>query len=139
MIPGAVADGNGAGVPPAAQVRQRSFGQDSLAADAVHDLHGVVGVIVATGGLGQEGEKIRRLFGAGADVEGFERQAGVAEPRVAVVPVALAADLLWQRRRRGCDDRPCRSVSKSLKDSRAQADIRSPLSTIDVVGFLPRP
>jgi hypothetical protein len=73
LVPGAVADANGAGAPPTGQVRQRSFGQVPLTANAVHDLHGSIDVVVATGSLGQEGEKLPRLFGASADVEGFER------------------------------------------------------------------
>ena len=44
------------------------------------------------------------LVGARADVEGLQRQARVADPGVAVVPVALAADRLRQRGRRRRDD-----------------------------------
>ena len=76
--------------------------------------------------------------GAGADVERLEREARVADPREAVVPVALAADGLGQRRRRRRDDRAGGAVRQALEDARAEAHELAVRAVVDVVLGLPR-
>jgi hypothetical protein len=60
------------------------------------------------GGVGQEREELVRLVRAGRHPQRLHGQAGVTHPGVAVVPVALAADGLRQRRGRCRHDRPGR-------------------------------
>jgi hypothetical protein len=48
------------------------------------------------GRVRQEGEEPSGLVGAGGDPERLEREAGVADPGIAVVPVPLAAHRLGQ-------------------------------------------
>ena len=64
------------------------------------------------GRVGQEVEELVRLVRAGGDPQRLEREAGVAHPGVAVVPVAGAADRLGQRRR-GRRPRSRRSAGRS--------------------------
>ncbi len=92
-----------------------------LAADPVHDLErSLAGT--AAGGARHEGDELLGLVRAGADVERLDREARVADPGVAVVPVALAADGLGQRGR-GCgDDRAGRAVGEALEHARAEPD-----------------
>ena len=56
-----------------------------------------------------------RLVDVAADHQRVQRQAGVAQPAEAVVPVAHAADLLGQRRRRRRDDAAGRRVGHRLE------------------------
>ncbi len=120
LVPGAVADPHRRRVAPAAQVRERALREVVLAADAVHDLQRVVGARTATGGARHERDEVLRLVGARADVERLQREARVADPRVAVVPVALAADGLGERRRRRGDDGARRAVGQPLQHPRAE-------------------
>ncbi len=120
LVPGAVADAHRARVAPAAQVRKLALGQVVLAADPVHDLKRAL-ARPAAGRARHERDELLGLVGAGADVERLERQARVADPGEAVVPVALAADRLGQRRRRRGDDRARRPVGEALEHARAEA------------------
>ena len=119
LVPGAVADAHRARVAPAAQVRQLALGQVVLAADPVHDLQRAL-ARPAAGRARHERDELLRLVGAGADVERLEREARVADPREAVVPVALAADGLGQRGGRRRDDRAGRAVGQPLEHARAE-------------------
>src|SRR6266511_1032515 len=101
LVPGAVADPHRAAVPPAGQVRQGAFGQVVFAADPEHDLQG--------GGL----------VGTGGDPERFHGEARVADPGVAVVPVAFAADALGQRGGGGGDDRATGLERQAVQDAAA--------------------
>src|SRR3954471_8039483 len=89
--------------------------------------------------LVMKGDELLRLVAAASDVERVQRQARVADPRVAVVPVALAADRLRKRRRRRRDDRARRPVGQPLEHARAQADELTMPPLVDVVVGLPRP
>ena len=55
--------------------------------------------------VGQPAHERSGLLGEAEPQQRVERERGVADPRVAVVPVALAAELLRQARRRRRDDR----------------------------------
>ena len=91
----------------------------------------------AAGRAGHERDELLGLVRAGADVERLERQARVADPGEAVVPVALAADRLGQRGRRGRDDRARRPVGQALEHPRADADQLPVRALVDVVLGLP--
>ena len=65
--------------------------------------------------------KFSASSGQVADVERLEREARVPDPREAVVPVALAALVLGQRRRGRGDDRAGRAVGEALQHARAEA------------------
>ena len=65
-----------------------------------------------------------------------QRQGRVAEPAVAVVPVADAADLLGQRGRRRGDDAAGGRVGERLEDEQRLVDL---LVVVAVVPALPRP
>ena len=93
LIPGAVADADRARLAPATQVRQLALREVVLTADAVHDLQRALAGSAA-GRAGHEGDELLGLVRAGADVERLDRQAGVADPGEAVVPVALTAHRL---------------------------------------------
>src|SRR5262249_42428222 len=137
LRPGAVADAHRARVPPAAQVGQLALAEVVLAADAVHDLQRAVVAGAAPGRAGHEGDEVDRLVGAAADVERLQRQAGVADPGVAVVPVALAADGLGQRRRGRGDDGAGGAIRQALEHPRAETDEVAPRPRVDVVLRLP--
>ena len=134
LVPGAVADAHRRRVAPAAQVGEHALGQVVLAADAVHDLQRLA---AAAGRARHERDELLRLVGARADVQRLERQARVADPREAVVPVALAADGLGQRGRRGGDDRAGRPVRQALQHARAVAHQVAVRALVDVVLGLP--
>ena len=55
-----------------------------------------------------------------------QHERGVADPRVAVVPVAFAAGRLGQRGRRRGHDRPGRRVAQGLERERAALDVGTP-------------
>src|SRR5207248_796082 len=73
-----------------------------------------------------------------ADVERLDGQTGVADPRVAVIPVALAADRLRQRGGRGGDDRAGGTIGEALQHPRAEAHELAMGTLVDVVLLLPR-
>ena len=111
LVVGAVADAHrtGAGVP--GEVVARRLGQVASAVDPIHDLEGSVVV-----GL-QIGDELHELVGFPIEVQVVQRLEGegrVAQPRVAVVPVALAA-------------RGFRKGGGERRDGRTGRDIREPL------------
>ena len=71
------------------------------------------------GRVQQPPEERLRLARAPEVQEGLERECRVAHPAEAVVPVALAADLLGQRRGRRRRDRPGGRVEEQLERQRA--------------------
>src|SRR6266705_5410963 len=103
LIPGAVADAYRATVTPSSQVIERAFAQIALATDSEHNLK-----INASPDLGSHcpshpGEEPVCLIRTGSDPEGVQRKAGVTNPGVAIIPVALSPDGLRQRGS-GCGD-----------------------------------
>ena len=105
LVPGAVADADRLAVPPPGEVRELALGEVVLAPDAEHDLEIAAPLrIWAAADGGHEAEERVGLVRAGRHPEGVEGEAGVADPRVAVVPVAGArrrtrAARWWRRRR----------------------------------------
>jgi hypothetical protein len=110
------AHGRGALVPR--EPRQLQLGQASLPGDAVHDPHL----------RGSPGHGAQEPLAPGAGLfdvprahEGQERERRVAQPAIAVVPVAHPAGLLGERGRRGRHDPAGGRVGEGLeRDERAQ-------------------
>ena len=74
--------------------------------------------------------KARGLVGEPQPQQGVEAEGGVADPHVAVVPVALAADLLGQAGGRRRDDRPARLVGQQLEGQRRAVDHLPPAAGV---------
>ena len=109
----------------AVEPRQLELAQAPLAGDAVHDLD--VGRIA--GDCAHEpAPPLSRLVGVVAMEEREQGQRRVAQPAVAVVPVAHGADPLRQRRRRRGDDPAGRVVRERLEDDERPADERRPVA-----------
>ena len=111
LVVGAVADAHRAGAVVAGQVVERALRQVAAPVDAVHDLQPAV-----IDGL-EVGDELQELVGLPVEVqpvERLEREGRVAHPRVAVVPVPLAARRLRQRRREGGHRRAGRHVGQAL-------------------------
>ncbi len=104
------------------------------AVDAVHDLEGAA---LAVGRLaepvGQPGDERLRLLREPEPQERVERERGVAHPRVAVVPVALAADVLRQAGGRGGDDCAGGPVGEQLERERRAVHHLPPAALVDRV------
>ena len=92
---GTVADAHGPGPGVAGQVVAGRLGQVAPAVDPVHDLQAAV---VDRLELGDELDELVGLPVEVEEVQRLQRERRVAHPRVAVVPVALAARGLGQRR-----------------------------------------
>ena len=115
LVEGAVADPHRLRARVAGHVVAGRLGQVAAAVDAVHDLERpVVGRL-------DVGDELHELVGLPVEVEPVqrvERERRVAHPGVAVVPVALAARRLRQRRREGRDRRTGRHVGEALDRER---------------------
>ena len=94
LVPGAVADPHGPAVPPAGEVGS-SRSVRSCSPPTPNMICSVRSRRTASRGRGgHEGEELVGLVRAGRDPQRLHGEAGVADPGVAVVPVALAADRL---------------------------------------------
>ncbi len=123
LLVGVVPDPHRSRAVVAGQVIERRLRQVALAADPVHDLQPA---LLGLRDLGDEEEEVVRLPVEPERVERPEHEGGVADPRVAVVPVARAARRLGQRRRRGCDQRAGRRVREPLQRERAPLQVGAP-------------
>ena len=115
------ADGTGPGVPR--EVVERRLGQVAPPVDPVHDLQRPVVVRL------EVGDELHELVGLPVEVEPverLERERRVAHPRVAVVPVALAAWRLGQRRRQRRHGGAGRHVGQPLDRERRALDRVAP-------------
>ena len=107
----------------AGELVARRLGEVPAPVDAVHDLQRavLVGAEVA--------DELHVLVGLPVEVEPvqrLQRERRVADPRVAVVPVALAARRLRQRRGARGDRRPRRHVGQALDHERRALEQRAP-------------
>ena len=119
---GAVSDPHRLSAPVAAQVVERRLGQLLLAADPVHDLK----LRIARADRLHEGHEVRRLVVEAERVEGPEGEGGVADPGVAVVPVADAAGRLGERGRQRRDHAARRRVHQPLQGEGRALELRAP-------------
>ena len=124
LVEGAVADPHRAGAGVAREVVARGLGQIAAPVDPVHDLQRAVPVAL------EVGDELHELVGLPVEVEEvqrLQREGRVADPRVAVVPVALAPGRLGQRRGQRGDRRPGGHVGQALDGQRRALDRRHPL------------
>ena len=124
LVEGAVADAHRARAGVAGEVVARGLGQVAAPVDPVHDLQPAVLV-----GL-EVGDELHELVGLPVEVEEVQRLQGerrVAHPGVAVVPVALAARRLGQRRGQRGHRRARGHVGQALDRQRRALDRRHPL------------
>ncbi len=84
------------------------------AVDPVNDLQRAVGILLAAA-LVQPAHELGGLFGEADPQQGVEREGGVADPGVAVVPVAHPADILGQATGGRGDDGAGRLVGEELE------------------------
>ena len=98
LVVGAVADPHRAGAVVAGQVVQLLLDQAALATDAIHHLQRMAFTVVRAGHVGDEREEIVGLAVQAQRVQAPQRERRVANPRVAVVPVAFALRGFRQRR-----------------------------------------
>ena len=131
---GGVADADGPRVLVAREVVERPLGQLGAAVDAVHDLERP---LLRLRHVGDEVEEVVGLPVEAERVEAPERERRVADPGVAVVPVALPARRLGQRRRRGGDDRAGRRVGQALERERAALQVGPPRVVGEVAAVEP--
>ena len=75
----------------------------------------------------------RRLFGEADTQQAVHRERGVANPGVAVVPIAHAADRLRQAAGRGCDNRPGRLEREELERQGGALDDFTPAAGVGAV------
>ena len=123
LVVGAVAHPHRPGALVAGQVVERLLHQLGLAVDPVHDLE------LALLGLGHVGDEVEEVVGLPVEaqrVEAPEREGGVADPAVAVVPVALAAGRLGQRGGGRGDHRAGGRVGEALQRERAALQEAAP-------------
>ena len=121
----------GARVAVARPVRVLDLGQLGAPVDAVHDLQRPRRPdLPLARAVGQPAHERRRLLGEAEPQQRVERERGVADPRVAVVPVALAAELLGQRRGRRGHERAGRRVGEQLERQRRAVHHLAPAAAV---------
>ena len=130
-----VADPDGPRALIPAQVVECLLDELVLAADAVHDLQ----LLLARGDVGDEVEEVVGLAREPERVQAPQHESAVADPRVAVVPVALAADRLRERRRRRGQERPRRTVGQPLQRQRAALQVALPRMLGELAAVDPLP
>ncbi len=121
LVERAVADPDRVRARVAGELLEEGLGQISAAVDPVHDLQRAV--LVAF----EVGDELHELVGLPVEVEEvqrLERERRVADPGVAVVPVALPARRLGQRRGQRRDRRAGRHVREPLDRERRALDQR---------------
>ena len=124
LVERAVAGPHGAGAVVATEILEELLGQVATTVDPVHDLQPAVVVAL------EVGDELHELVGLPVEVEvvqRLERERRVADPRVPVVPVALPARGLGQRRGQRGDGRARRHVRQALDRERRALDQRPEL------------
>src|SRR5512133_3230953 len=121
LVPGVVAYPHRTRAFVAAEVIERDLVQPAAPVDAVHDLQ-----VPVLDPVGDEVEEVGRLAVEAEGAEGPEHERRVAQPAVAVVPVALAAGRLGQRGRRRGDHRSGRRIGQGLERERGPLQVDLP-------------
>ena len=122
LVPGAVADADGACAVVAGQMIERLLGQFPLAGDPVHDLQ----VRVLLGEVGEEVEEVVGFPVQAQRVQAPEHERRIPQPGIAVVVVALSARRLRQRRRRRRQQGAGRRVDEPLQRQRRPLQVLAP-------------
>ena len=135
LLAGLVADAHRLRALVAGQPVELDLGEAALAADAVHDLE-----VARRAGHRAAQPLVPRLglLVVAAAEQGLQRERRVAQPGVAVVPVAHAADLLGQRGGGRRDDRAGRRVGEGLERDERAHDVVAPLALVGAARH-PRP
>ena len=123
LVVGAVADPHRPRLVVARQMLEHLLLEPALAADPVHDLE------LALLGLGHVGDEVEEVVGLLVEAERVQRpqhEGRVAHPAVAVIPVAISARSLGQRRGGGRDHRSRGRVGEPLEGQRAALQVRAP-------------
>ena len=97
LVIGAVTDTHRTGAVVAGKVVQFLLDQFPFTADGVHHLQWLALAVVGAGHIGDEGEEVVGLAVQAQRVETPQREGGIPDPRVAVVPIALALRCFRQR------------------------------------------
>ena len=119
LVGRAVPDPDGRRAPIALEVVEHLLGNLGAPVDGVHDLEGAGLVADALAeAVRQPVHEAGGLVGEAEPEQRIEGEGGVPDPRVAVVPVAPAADLLREARRRRGDHCPRRLVGEELEHER---------------------
>src|SRR5919106_5047759 len=138
LFPGGVADAHRLAVAPSLEMRELAFAEIDLAPHAVHDLKRSIAMGMAPSGGHYPVDEISDFIGAASDPECFQGEAGIADPREPIVPVALTPDHLGQRCGRGRHDRAGWSERESFEHARRQLDQVTRWSFVDVMLGFPR-
>src|SRR4029079_78545 len=70
------------------------------------------------------------LFGVAGQEKRGQGERGVAQPRIAVVPVANTTELLRQGRGRGSTQRPARRIGPGLEGDQRSDHVLAPLTVV---------
>src|SRR5207249_10357311 len=116
---GPVGDPDRAGAVKAGQVLEVLLGQMRITIHPVHDLHGEVMVVGAVPNPVDEVGRFLRKPGA---EEGRDAVGGIAQPAIAIVPVAIAARVFGGRRGRRRAERAGGRVGQQFDDERGATD-----------------
>ena len=131
LVGGAVPDPDRGRAHVALEVRQHLLVQLRAAVDPVHDLERPrLAADALPEAVGEPVHEPGRLLGEAEPEQCVEREGGVADPGVAVVPVPPAADLLGQARRRRGDHRARRLVGEQLQHERGAVDGLPPAAPV---------
>ena len=126
LVVGAIANPHRARVVVAGQMVEFLFDQAALTAHAVHHLKRMALIAVGAGHVGDERKEVVGLAIQAQGVEPPQRECRVANPGVAVVPVAFAARRLRQRRGAGRQQRAGGRIGQPLQCERAALQIFAP-------------
>ncbi len=131
LIGGGVADAHRDGALVAGQPRHLPFDQLPLAGQAVHDLN----LARAPGHAALQPRPPRlRFLDIARRHQCHQRQGRIAQPAIAVVPVAFAAELLRQRRRGRGDDPAGLRVGQRLQGQQGALHWLPPTTGIGATG-----
>src|SRR3989440_169198 len=108
---GSVTDPNRAGAVEAGEVLEVLLGQVGVTIHSVEDLHGEVVVI---GAVPNPVDEVGRLLRKPCAEQRGDAIGGIAQPAVAIVPVAIAARVFGERCRRRCAERAGGGVGQQL-------------------------
>ncbi|COX31822.1 Uncharacterised protein [Mycobacterium tuberculosis] len=115
LVVGAVADAHRAGMIVAGQMVQLRFDQAAFTAHPVHHLQRMAFVVVGAGHVGDERKEVVGFPVQSQGVEPPQREGRVANPGIAVVPVAFASRGFRQRRGARREQRPGGGVGQPLQ------------------------
>ncbi len=127
LLAGLVADPNRARSLVAGEPVELDLGETALTADSVHDLE-----VAGRAGHGSTQPVVPRdrLLGVAGHEEGLQGEGRIAQPRVAVVPVAHAADPFGQRRRGGGGHRTRGGIGERLERDERAHDVVAPVTGV---------